>query len=131
MLEQHSFRASFNSRIAYKRSLCKEDGDVKAYGAGLLSSFGEMEYACSPTRPAGGTEERPNLLPWDPPSASELAYPLTTYQPTYFVAESMEDAKEKMIKFCNQYELAHGKEYFLVPTEDFANVRTNLLKLLL
>ena len=26
--------------------LCKEEGDVKAYGTGLLSSFFEIEFVC-------------------------------------------------------------------------------------
>ena len=30
--------------------MLKEDGVNKAYGAGLLSSFGELEYSCSPDR---------------------------------------------------------------------------------
>lgn len=30
-----------------------------------------------------------------------LEYPITTFQPTYFCAESLEDAKLKMIEYCN------------------------------
>jgi phenylalanine-4-hydroxylase len=80
--------------------LLREGGSVKAYGAGLLSSFGELEYACSPERPAGGVDERPELRPWDPREASELPYPITTYQPVYFVAESLQDARARMEAHC-------------------------------
>ena len=73
---------------------------LKAYGAGLLSSFGELEYACAPYRPAGGVEERPTLLPWQPDVAADTQFPITTYQPTYFVAASLADAKERMRRFC-------------------------------
>jgi phenylalanine-4-hydroxylase len=27
--------------------LCRQDGELKAYGAGLLSSFGELEWCLS------------------------------------------------------------------------------------
>ena len=30
------------------------------------------------------------------------AFPITTYQPTYFVASSLTDAKEKMRRFCEE-----------------------------
>lgn len=82
--------------------LAKEGGKIKAFGAGLLSSFGEMEYACSPDRPAGGVEERPTLLPWDPAVASMTDFPITTYQPTYFVADGLADAKLKLRQFCEE-----------------------------
>ena len=81
--------------------ICKEGEDMKAYGAGLLSSFGELEYSCSPTRPAGGTDQVPVYEPWDPFRAAVQEYPITTYQPKYFVAESLGDAKDRMLEFCD------------------------------
>jgi len=78
--------------------LCKEDGEHKAYGAGLLSSFGELEYACSPEHP--GADKPPEILPWDPEVASRQEFPITTYQPVYFLAESLQDAKQRMREFC-------------------------------
>ena len=85
---------------------------VKAYGAGILSSFGELEYSCkntqfdpntAPKQPlpnAGPLPETPRLLSWDPKIACTTDYPICTYQPNYFVAESMQDAKLKMRAFC-------------------------------
>ena len=64
------------------------------------SSFGELEYACAPYRPAGGTDDRPTIKPWDPAVASVQEFPITTYQPVYFLAESLNDAKSKMRTFC-------------------------------
>jgi phenylalanine-4-hydroxylase len=80
--------------------LLREGGGLKAYGAGLLSSFGELEYACSPTRPPGGVTERPELRPWDPAAAAAQEFPITRYQPVYFVADSLQQAKRRMQEFC-------------------------------
>jgi phenylalanine-4-hydroxylase len=70
--------------------LCKEGNGVRAYGAGLLSSFGELEYALT---------SKPKKEPWDPYVASEVEFPITTYQPKYFVAESFTDAQHKLREF--------------------------------
>uniref|UniRef100_A0A8C7XF61 Phenylalanine-4-hydroxylase n=1 Tax=Oryzias sinensis TaxID=183150 RepID=A0A8C7XF61_9TELE len=70
--------------------LCKQGSEIKAYGAGLLSSFGELQYSLT---------DEPNMLPFDPEKTSLQKYPITEYQPVYFVAESFEDAKEKVRKF--------------------------------
>jgi len=73
--------------------VCREGTDIKAFGAGLISSFGELEYAM------GMNDDKPKYLPFVPDVASTTKYPITTYQPTYFVAESFQDAKEKVIDF--------------------------------
>jgi len=82
--------------------LCKEAGTLgedkmKAYGAGLLSSFGELEYACDLD-----SGERPAVKPWDPNVAALQDFPITTYQPTYFLADSLQDAKVKMRRYCEE-----------------------------
>jgi phenylalanine-4-hydroxylase len=75
--------------------LCSEDGQPKAYGAGLLSSFGELEYACGPS---GG----PEYKEWDPEVAAFQEFPITTYQPVYFVTPSIQYALEQMQDFGNR-----------------------------
>ena len=68
--------------------LCKQDGKVKAYGAGLLSSFGELQHCLSDT---------PEVRPLDPFKTSLQKYIVTEMQPVYFLAESFQDAKEKLM----------------------------------
>jgi len=71
--------------------MCKEGDEVKAYGAGLLSSFGELEYSCA--------SEEPKRLPFVPSLVAVTKYPITSYQPLYYVTDSFEDAKKKMTDF--------------------------------
>jgi len=82
--------------------LCKEGESVKAYGAGLLSSFGELEYCLS---------GKPELRPFDPFEACKVKYPITQYQPLYFVAESFQASKEKMRHFAETLERPFSLRY--------------------
>ncbi|KAL0491749.1 phenylalanine-4-hydroxylase [Acrasis kona] len=66
--------------------LCKQEGQPKAYGAGLLSSFGELEYCLT---------DKPEIRPFEPEKVAEQQYPITTYQPVYFMADSFDRAKEQ------------------------------------
>jgi phenylalanine-4-hydroxylase len=88
--------------------LVRQDGEVRAFGAGLLSSFGELEWSCArepseECRQAGGLAdlERPEIRSLDPTIAGKQAFPITTYQPLYFCADSLQDAKTKISRFCD------------------------------
>merc|ERR1712223_1965438 len=70
--------------------ICRQHGDLKAYGAGLLSSFGELEYCLS---------DKPDHREFDPAVTGLQKYPITEYQPIYFVTSSFEDAQRKMSEF--------------------------------
>jgi phenylalanine-4-hydroxylase len=54
-----------------------------------------MEFACSAMRPAGGEDHFPEYRPWDPFEACKQEYPITTYQPVYYVADSLVRLQEQ------------------------------------
>ncbi|KAL4233621.1 hypothetical protein ACF0H5_008303 [Mactra antiquata] len=70
--------------------LCRQEGNLKAFGAGLLSSFGELQYCLT---------DKPEKRPFEPMKTAEQKYPITEFQPVYFVADSFESAKQKMREF--------------------------------
>ncbi|KAJ1834154.1 hypothetical protein LPJ63_002178 [Coemansia sp. RSA 2711] len=70
--------------------LCREDTSIRAYGAGLLSSFGELEYALT---------EAPEKRSFEPSKTAIQKYPITQFQPVYFVADSFRDATSKLREF--------------------------------
>ena len=68
--------------------ICLERGNKKAFGAGLLSSFGELQYCLT---------DEPSHEPFDPNVTAVTKYPITSFQPKYFIAESFADAKSKLM----------------------------------
>ncbi|CAN7994255.1 unnamed protein product, partial [Ixodes pacificus] len=67
--------------------LCKQNDQIRAYGAGLLSSVGEIQHALS---------GKPAILNFDPEVTAVQKYQDLEYQDTYFLADSFESAKEKL-----------------------------------
>lgn len=83
--------------------LVRQNGQRRAYGAGLLSSYGELAYCLGP---------EPEVLPFDPEVTCEKTYPITTYQPTYFICDSFAKMKEQMTRFsttlCRPFEVTYN-----------------------
>jgi phenylalanine-4-hydroxylase len=74
--------------------MCLDDkGNKKAYGAGIMSSFGELEYCMT---------DKPKFLPLDPYKIAQdhTEFPISDMQPLYFVAESFEKAKQQINDYC-------------------------------
>ena len=66
--------------------VAREGGDVKAYGAGLLSSFGEL----------GAFESQAKLEPFDIARIARTPYDPTSYQKTLFVAPSFAEMEKRV-----------------------------------
>uniref|UniRef100_A0A8C9VPR5 Tryptophan hydroxylase 1 (tryptophan 5-monooxygenase) a n=1 Tax=Scleropages formosus TaxID=113540 RepID=A0A8C9VPR5_SCLFO len=70
--------------------LCKQEGKLRAYGAGLLSSISELKHALSGSA---------MIMPFDPQITCKQECIITTFQDVYFVSGSFEEAKVKMREF--------------------------------
>jgi len=81
-----------------------QEGQLRAYGAGLLSAFGELKHAVS---------DRPQILPFDPATTAVQTYDDQDFQPVYFVCESFDDMKDKMR--WSQRKKMHGLTEFFSP----------------
>jgi phenylalanine-4-hydroxylase len=66
----------------------REDGKVKAYGTGLLSSGGELEAM-----------HQADLRPFDPDEACRQEYDPTRYQPVLFCADSFESLHRQLREY--------------------------------
>jgi phenylalanine-4-hydroxylase len=60
-----------------------EDGDLRAYGAGILSSYGEIEEF-----------RAMEIRPLDVAQMATVDYDITSYQPVLFAARSMGELEE-------------------------------------
>ncbi|KAL3093185.1 hypothetical protein niasHT_022635 [Heterodera trifolii] len=67
--------------------LCRQNGQLRAIGAGLLSAFGELKFACS---------DGPGHELFVAELAALRSYADSDYQPVYFVAESIRKAMESI-----------------------------------
>ncbi len=75
----------------------RESGVRRAYGAGLLSSYGELEAL-----------ERAEIRPFDIAAMGTLDYDITHYQPVFFEAPSFERMAEDLGTFFD----AFGDEWY-------------------
>ncbi len=70
--------------------LLRSDGGLRAYGAGLLSSYGELDHALS---------GRVEIRRFDPWVAKDTPYPITTYQPLLWWVSSIAEAFSRIEEF--------------------------------
>ncbi|XP_070813542.1 tryptophan 5-hydroxylase 1 isoform X2 [Pituophis catenifer annectens] len=82
--------------------LCKQEGQLRVYGAGLLSSISELKHALS-----GNAK----VKPFEPSVTCKQECMITTFQEVYFISESFEDAKEKMREFAKTIKRPFGVSY--------------------
>jgi phenylalanine-4-hydroxylase len=69
--------------------LAREDGDLKIYGAGILSSFGETRYSLE--------SEVPHRPAFDMRRVLRTSYCSSEFQKSYFVINSFEDLLDRTV----------------------------------
>lgn len=95
--------------------LIRQDGGLRLYGAGIVSSFGESVFALDDTSP--------NRLGFDLKRLMRTNYRIDDYQQTYFVIDSFEELLKQTIEtdFAPLYAELEGQQDFdpaaVLPTD--------------
>lgn len=107
--EEHIKRLGRLFWFTVEFGLIKEDGQVKIYGSGLVSSHGESKYALE-----GRWEERGEKVddcveraqavwrPFDLERICETDFEIHHFQPIYYVLESFEQLRDAMNEYARQ-----------------------------
>ncbi len=80
--------------------LIRESGELKVYGAGLISSPGESRHCL--------TSHEVERRPFNLEEVCETKFEIDHYQPTLFVLESFEQLRDAMRSYANTVRAAHG-----------------------
>ncbi|KER23619.1 hypothetical protein T265_08520 [Opisthorchis viverrini] len=78
--------------------LCNEKSGLRAFGAGILSSYGELDNALS---------DQSEKRPFDPDTAAIQPYNDVGYQPVYFVCERFDTMTQQLEEYVKN--LVHPK----------------------
>jgi phenylalanine-4-hydroxylase len=78
--------------FTFEFGVVEEDSELRTYGAGILSSFGELDAFRSAT-----------MLPLDFAEMARIDYDITRYQPVLFVARSMAEVHDLLEAFLTSF----------------------------
>jgi phenylalanine-4-hydroxylase len=78
--------------FTFEFGVVEEDGDLKAYGAGILSSFGELDAFQDAT-----------IRPIDFAEMARVEYDITKYQPTLFAGRSLTEVYDALDAFLTSF----------------------------
>ncbi|KAG8249060.1 Tryptophan 5-hydroxylase 1 [Homalodisca vitripennis] len=98
--------------------LCKQDGQLRVYGAGLLSSVAELKHAVAASD---------KIKRFDPEVTVHEECIITAFQNHYYYTDSFQEATEKMRAFANTIQRPFGVRYN--PYTQSVEVLTNAQKI--
>lgn len=104
--EEHVKRLGRLFWFTVEFGLIREEGKIKVYGSGLVSSHGESEYSLHGewekkgfSAPDCTPRDVPEYRPFDLDRVCETDFEIDHYQPIYYVLESFEQLRDAMNEY--------------------------------